>query len=445
MFTPPEKTEKNSAGRSLHTAESLRGWLDAIDRENPARVEAVPPEACGPWFYDGRRGELRTPSSAFFQIGCVEAAFPSGALARTPFLFQNEIGLLGILCRDIGGVRHYLLQAKPEPGNENGAQLAPTVQATESNLRRRHGGRAPARTEAFRDVAPERTVLDLLQPEYASVFCKKRNRHVVVCADGGQEEDAWRRWVSAPQLRSFLFEGGLVNADTRFVLSSLTLFYAGRYFPLPGSAAAGQRAAGEALSRALETARTAFLPRLRRVPLPPPPASSLRFSPAPGFDIGFFRVSIGCREVPSWNQPLVMQPPDRVSGLLVCGSAGYPEVLVRVGCAVGAPTFASVCPTVGGAAPAPRDPVEARFLERLARREGVLADVALSDDGGRFYRSRRRYVLMSARKEELPLSEAAPYRWISPNSLRPFFLTQALDHELRELLLLLAWGTEERA
>ena len=53
-----------------------------------------------------------------------------------PVIEQPEIGILGILAKRIGGVLHFCLQAKEEPGNIGGIQLSPTVQATFSNYTR---------------------------------------------------------------------------------------------------------------------------------------------------------------------------------------------------------------------------------------------------------------------------------------------------------------------
>ena len=56
------------------------------------------------------------------------------------FIHQPEIGILGILTRLTGGAREYLMQAKQEPGNVDGAQVSPTLQATFSNYTQAHGG-----------------------------------------------------------------------------------------------------------------------------------------------------------------------------------------------------------------------------------------------------------------------------------------------------------------
>ena len=56
-----------------------------------------------------------------------------------PIILQNEVGILGIIKNP--KTKKYLLQAKVEPGNINKLQLAPSVQATESNYKGAHGGK----------------------------------------------------------------------------------------------------------------------------------------------------------------------------------------------------------------------------------------------------------------------------------------------------------------
>ena len=58
-----------------------------------------------------------------------------------PIMVQNENGILGIIRKKFNNNYKYLLQAKLEPGNINHLQISPTVQATESNYKRVHGGK----------------------------------------------------------------------------------------------------------------------------------------------------------------------------------------------------------------------------------------------------------------------------------------------------------------
>ena len=58
-----------------------------------------------------------------------------------PLIVQKEEGILGIIKQRRQGKDYYLLQSKIEPGNINGIQISPTVQATKSNYLRKHGGK----------------------------------------------------------------------------------------------------------------------------------------------------------------------------------------------------------------------------------------------------------------------------------------------------------------
>ena len=74
-----------------------------------------------------------------------------------PIILQNEIGILGII-KD-SKTKKYLLQAKVEPGNINKLQLAPSVQATESNYKRAHGGKKVPYIEYFYKIKNKKKYL----------------------------------------------------------------------------------------------------------------------------------------------------------------------------------------------------------------------------------------------------------------------------------------------
>ncbi|MFH4268324.1 NDP-hexose 2,3-dehydratase family protein, partial [Acinetobacter baumannii] len=69
---------------------------------------------------------------------------------------------------------------KVEPGNCNGLQLSPTVQATRSNYTRVHQGRAVPYLEYFVDARKHRVIADVRQSEQGSWFFQKRNRNMIV-------------------------------------------------------------------------------------------------------------------------------------------------------------------------------------------------------------------------------------------------------------------------
>lgn len=50
-------------------------------------------------------------------------------------------GVIGMIRKIINDIPHYLVDAKFEPGNYNKIQISPSVQATFSNLNRKHYGK----------------------------------------------------------------------------------------------------------------------------------------------------------------------------------------------------------------------------------------------------------------------------------------------------------------
>jgi len=136
-----------------------------------------------------------------------------------PIIVQPEIGVLGILVKRFDGVPHCLMQAKMEPGNINGLQMSPTVQATRSNYMKVHGGAATKYMEYFRPGSRRRVLFDGLQSEQGSWFLHKRNRNIVVETDDDVPLDEDFCWLTLDQIRRLLRLDHMVNMDSRTVLA----------------------------------------------------------------------------------------------------------------------------------------------------------------------------------------------------------------------------------
>ena len=113
------------------------------------------------------------------------------------------------------------MQAKVEPGNCNGLQLSPTVQATRSNYMRVHRGKPVPYLDYFLDQSRSRRLVDVRQSEQGSWFLQKRNRNMVVEVSEDVEVREGFCWLSLGQLHQLLAIDNLVNMDARTVLSCL--------------------------------------------------------------------------------------------------------------------------------------------------------------------------------------------------------------------------------
>ncbi|MEG0834611.1 MAG: NDP-hexose 2,3-dehydratase family protein, partial [Christensenellaceae bacterium] len=125
-------SKQNSTGQLLE-------WIEERNKTVKVDIKKVAPTKSDVWQYRAEDGCIANSDRSFFTIH----GFRRGEIEQ-PIIIQDEIGYLGILCKEISGVLHFLMQAKIEPGNINKIQISPTIQATKSNFMQKHGGNRPA-------------------------------------------------------------------------------------------------------------------------------------------------------------------------------------------------------------------------------------------------------------------------------------------------------------
>ncbi len=121
----------------------LLDWIRDLNNSTYVNIEEKSILSDSFWFYDDYNGEVMNRKRSFFSIKGMRRFENDEFTGEQPIINQPEIGYLGIICRKIEGVLHFLMQAKIEPGNVNCVQISPTIQATKSNFTRAHGGKLP--------------------------------------------------------------------------------------------------------------------------------------------------------------------------------------------------------------------------------------------------------------------------------------------------------------
>ncbi len=403
-------------------------WLAERQRTHRHRVRQVGLDELDGWYSEPGTGNLRHRSGRFFSVEGVEVATDGrevGSWAQ-PIVVQPESGILGILTRDFGGVPHFLLQAKMEPGNINLLQLSPTVQATRSNYSRVHLGRSVPYLEHF--VAPRRgrIVYDALQSEQGAWFLRKRNRNMIVRTTGDVPVRDGFCWLTLEQIGGLLSMENLVNMDTRTVLSGL-----------PGRGAPAGRTGGapgrplhrmaELLSWFTEVKAGRRL-EVGRIPLAEvkgweSTAERVAHESGRYFSVIGVDVEADGREVAHWTQPMLRPAGRGLVAFLVQDFGGTPHLLVRARPEAGSFDVAEIGPTVQcrpenyAHLPAGRQPA---FLAEVvsAPPDRVLFDVVHSEEGGRFHHAENRY--LAVRTEGLPQEVGGPgehFAWVTPAQL----------------------------
>ncbi len=409
----------------------------------------------GFWFYDEKQGCITNRNHSFFTIWGLQEYHEDKLLLEQPVILQDEIGYLGILCKEFDGVLYFLMQAKIEPGNVNKIQISPTIQATKSNFTQKHGGGKPPYLDYFLNAEKHTVLVDQIQSEQSSRFYKKRNRNLVLLVKEEVEILPSHKWMTLGQLKWLMKIDNLVNMDTRTVLSCLPFSRMdderGRYRNCFQDQALYNSIFDESDPALLpeiygyinnykmfhsSSPQLAPLNRLKGWEMDD---EGIRCRHPYSFDVIYCDIEVEGREVRRWTQPLFRAKGMAVFGLFTTVRDGRRLFLVHASPETGCFDGIELGPTVQREAVSHCRPneVESAFLEQYKKKEGTLYDVILSEEGGRFYQEQNRNVILELSPEEFR-SPPPGYFWADYRLLN--LLTQVnncLNIQLRNLLSLL--------
>ncbi|MFE7133464.1 NDP-hexose 2,3-dehydratase family protein [Streptomyces sp. NPDC057638] len=417
-------------------------WWDERRRGSRLSVTPLPFADLDQWRFTAE-GDLAHDSGRFFTVTGLRSYEGGNQLRDQPVISQPEIGVLGVLLREYDGEPHVLLQAKAEPGNINGLQLSPTVQATRSNYTRVHRGAATRHLEHFTGARPGRVLVDSLQSEQGAWFWQKQNRNMVVEAVGEVEEHPDFHWVGFGELRELLRQDHLINMDTRSVLGCLPLFAPAGARRESGTPRHTMRSVLSWLIdvKARSPWHTRLIP-LRAVEGWSRTETEISDEDGHGFRIVAAGIETRDREVRRWSQPLLAPRGHGLAAFLVRRIDGVRHLLVQARAEPGLRDLIELAPTVqrsgmaGAAALGGTGPFEPEALTDSPGR--VLYDARLSEEGGRFHHAVTRYRIVDL-GADFPLDVPENYRWLTANQLRELVRHgHYVNVEARSLLACLA-------
>ncbi|WP_207390457.1 NDP-hexose 2,3-dehydratase family protein [Rhodococcus sp. ABRD24] len=427
-------------GTSTATSE-IHDWLTENAATQQLDVQRVPFSAMDSWSFQTDDGRLAHDSGRFFSIEGLHVRTNFGWRRDwiQPIIVQPEIGFLGLIVKEFDGVLHLLVQAKAEPGNINAVQLSPTVQATRSNYTGVHRGSKVRFLEYFNGTRPKRTLVDVLQSEQGAWFLRKRNRNVIVEVFDDLPDHPNFRWLTLPQLRAMLHCDNVVNMDLRTVLACIPTVVGGsqadevlaslpRGFPaqLLHSFIGGGTSVHNmnTLLSWISDVRTRRELVQRTRPLQDIERSgwirtdnAIEHEEKKYFDVFGVTVRTTDREVNSWMQPLLSPANCGLLALLVKDIGGTFHALVQLRTEAGGVDVAELAPTVHcqpenyAGAPEEDRPSYVDYVINAPRKQ-IRYDGFHSEEGGRFYRSENRYMLIEV-PDDFGDSDTPDHRWMT--------------------------------
>lgn len=450
----------------FQTTDEAVSWLQSTGTERRLVVNQIPFAKLGEWSLEEESGDLVHKSGKFFRIEGVRATADLGPLAEwdQPIINQPEIGILGIVAREIDGILYLLMQANMEPGNPLGVQLTTTVQATRSNYTQVHQGSLPAYLDYFLDRNRSRILVDQLQWEQGSAFLRKRNRNIVVEVTADVPLQDGFRWLTLGQVKKLLTYPNLVSMDARTVIACMPLAYSAMERKhharadraRPGFAAEVLASFGAASSVLSDDHLGSWLTDLKcRHQLG---LQHIRLDGLSGWrqvddeitrvDGRFFRViavevEADSREVGHWSQPLIASVEEGLIAFLATKIDGVLHVLVQARVEPGSADTVTVGPTIQCALGYPSRGGGGEHgpffdLVQNAPPENLRYSAVQSEEGGRFYRVENEYRIVEIEGGyELPLPPN--YAWVTLGQLQELLRYGLVSVEARSLLSCLSF------
>lgn len=437
-------------GATVSSVPQILEWIRSKSAAVRTRVEPIPLESMRSWRFDKASGNIVHESGRFFSIEGIRVETDWGLVPQweQPIINQPEIGYLGIICKKIDGILHFLMQAKIEPGNINIVQLAPTIQATKSNYSRVHLGKTPLFLEYFNSTRPVTIRVHQLQSEQGARFLRKRNCNMIVEIPENEPlpvPDDFI-WVTLGQLKGLIAHDNVVNMDTRTVLAGISFGSCRNHAHGCGTAAdhAGDR--NRHLLRSLLDSenhlhdldriiswitglKMRYGLQVTRMPLRAikgweNDGTSIRHRERKYFSVIGVDVEIGNREVEKWTQPMIQPMQEGIMAFIVKPIGGVYHFLVQAKLEAGNFDIIELAPTVQcltGNYRSGQNEYSVPFIDDVlgAKKERIWYSTLQSEEGGRFYQEQNRNMIIEA-EPGFPVAVPDNYCWMTLNQLSTF-------------------------
>jgi oxidase EvaA len=435
----------------INPTDAVLTWIKEKNEKINVNIKKISLNDSDNWFYDKEIGVIRNKTSSFFQIGGLQQVIDGKVVNEQPIIIQDEIGFLGIICKEISGILYFLMQSKIEPGNVNKVQISPTIQATKSNFTQKHGGNKPAYLDYFINADRHEIIVDQIQSEQSSRFYKKRNRNIIIRVEERIEVLPSHIWMTLGQIKELLKINNLVNMDTRTVISCIPFYQAKVDESIFED---------KSLYMSIYNHEVVSWPNIYHninnfkmfddtvtniVPLYSLKSWEMRGNEfiskdQADFKVIFCDIEIEGREVKKWSQPLFEAAGKAIFGLFTCEENGIMKFLVKIMPEIGNFDKVELGPSVQMEPTDSlnnKDEVVRLFLSEINLKNNIKYDVVLSEEGGRFYHEQNRNIIINIEKsiiQNLPYG----YFWTDFKTLTQLVQTNnCLNIQLRNLLSLL--------
>lgn len=409
-----------------NSIKNVQDWLDDIKSTTLVDIEIIKFSSMDQWYFEKATGNHKHNTGKFFSIVGVDIQTNWGFVNQwtQPIIKQPEIGILGMITKEIDGQLYCLMQAKIEPGNLNYVQLSPTLQATKSNYTQVHKGSKPLYIEYFRDRNNE-VLVDQLQSEQGARFLKKRNRNIIINVDSEIPVHENFHWMTLQQIVQSLSIGNTANMDARSVISGLLFMVQKEQNIVENSLYSFSK-----IIQWLTHLKTYYELEVNEIALNKVKSwiktdEKIYHEENKYFEVIPVKVTIEGREVTKWTQPMIKAKQEGICAFIIKRINGIFHFLVQGKVECGNFDIVEMAPTVQCLTGnyTETGPGKLPYLDYVlnAGQDQIIYDVMQSEEGGRFYREQNRNMIVEA-DDFIPIDTPDNYIWMTLLQIKKFVM-----------------------
>lgn len=205
----------------IHTMQQILSWLSGLKSRYDLFVSNKPIDKLEGWHRS--ETEIANNDGKYFRVIGVKVSISNREVTSwcQPLVQPLQQGLCAFIVRKIGGIYHFLVQAKLECGNYDVMELAPTVQCLTGNVYAAE--KKPPFVDYVLNAPQEQVLYDVLQSEEGGRFFREQNRNMIVEAgkDLPQQLPEHYIWMTLHQINHFLKFNNYLNIQARSILSAI--------------------------------------------------------------------------------------------------------------------------------------------------------------------------------------------------------------------------------
>jgi dTDP-4-dehydro-6-deoxy-alpha-D-glucopyranose 2,3-dehydratase len=199
-------------------------WFTSLKTQYELNVKTIPLRDVNRWSFDDY--SLKHEEDKYFKAIAVNVEISNREVTswQQPLIEPAQEGICAFVAKEIGGILHFLVQAKLESGNFDILEMAPTVQCITGSYMNEGSRKNLPYLDYVLTANAGSIVFDTYQSEEGGRFYREQNRNIIIIADEDfpiETPDNYI-WMTLNQIKNFIKFNNYLNIQARSLISAIT-------------------------------------------------------------------------------------------------------------------------------------------------------------------------------------------------------------------------------